>query len=151
MKDRIKRELERVLGISPKTPADFERLRELIFQRVRVYVSSTTLKRLWGYLREDVSHRLSTYNILSRVLGYADWEDFKAHADEEGAIESNPVVGEKIDVAKDLKKGDRLVIYWNPGRVCHLEYLGEFQFRVMDSEKTRFQAGDTFTCRLLIE
>ena len=47
--------------------------------------------------------------------------------------------------------GDRVILRWNPLRVCVIEYLGSAQFIVLSSEMTRLQPGDTFFCATFIE
>lgn len=49
----LKNTIEETLGMIFKTPKDFEYLSKAIFLRLRTNVSSTTLKRMWGYLKEN--------------------------------------------------------------------------------------------------
>ena len=57
----------------------------------------------------------------------------------------------KLSVSSDLYIGERLRLTWQPGRVCDVEYLGDLSFRVIASENTRIQPGDTFQCSLIVE
>lgn len=68
--------LETAAGRRMSVPRDFERLSELVFEKVHQKVSSTTLKRLWGYLKEGSMPRESTLDILAQFVGNADWQDF---------------------------------------------------------------------------
>lgn len=133
------------------TPKDFELLRENIFARTGVLLSATTLKRIWGYIDEGVEARPATLGYLARFLGYADWNDYCSRSDACGDIESNPVISRKLNVGSTLEPGDRLRIYWQPGRICEAEYQGNLSFKVISSEKTRISAGDTFECALVID
>ena len=72
----LRSQIETAIGHSVVTPKDFDSLRDMIFSRLHIYVSSTTLKRIWGYLNDDVTPRQSTLNILARYLGYVDFEAF---------------------------------------------------------------------------
>lgn len=56
-----------------KTPKDFDFLAEQIFDKLHENVSPTTLKRIWGYLSEPSTPRLSTLDILARFLDYIDF------------------------------------------------------------------------------
>lgn len=66
--------IELTVGRKMMTPKDFEFLSNTIMQRLHMSVSPTTLKRLWGYVRENVCTRFTTLSILSRFVGYHDWD-----------------------------------------------------------------------------
>jgi hypothetical protein len=42
------------------------------------------------------------------------------------------------------------MIAWQPNRVCLLNYLGDNQFEVMESQNSKLKVGDTFRCGLFI-
>ena len=68
--------LEKAADRQMSVPRDFERLSELVFEKVHQNVSSTTLKRLWGYLKDSSMPRESTLDILAQFVGYSNWQDF---------------------------------------------------------------------------
>lgn len=70
-----------------RTSKDFDFLSDCISQKQHEYISPTTLKRLWGYISENVLPRRSTLDILSQFLGHAEWDAFCLHI--EKATESN--------------------------------------------------------------
>ena len=144
-------DIETALKKKLQTPKDFEFLRERIYARLHILVSRTTLMRLWGYVDEDVKPRKGTLDILSRFLGYQDWESYQENASLPKEQQSSPVMSRKLNVNSDLYIGERLRLTWQPDRVCDVEYLGELSFRVIASENTRIQPGDTFQCSLIIE
>jgi len=61
-----------------KTPYDFEFLSGVIWERLHDNISPTTLQRLWGYIDGADTTRRTTLCLLSRFLGYADWEAYLA-------------------------------------------------------------------------
>ena len=78
--EKLKREVERVVGRELREARDFEVLSQLLLSRTRERLSPTTLKRLWGYLKnEEVQTRRHTYDVLARFAGYRNYEDFCAH------------------------------------------------------------------------
>ena len=105
----LRSQIETAIGHSVVTPKDFDSLRDMIFSRLHIYVSSTTLKRIWGYLNDDVTPHQSTLNILARYLGYVDFEAF-ANGDvaTDGELASNPIMSRRIDVDEQLESGDRI-------------------------------------------
>ncbi len=68
--------VEIALDRKMRTPKDFKFLSDSILEKQNKTVSPTTLKRMWGYLSEPVTPRLSTLNILSQFVGYRNWRDF---------------------------------------------------------------------------
>lgn len=150
MKIQICLEIERAIGKKVQTPKDFEYLRERIYARLHILISSTTLKRIWGYLEDDVHPRESTLDILARFLCFADYQDFQSSVDKKEQ-QSSPVLSRKLNVIEELRKGDQLLLAWQPDRICRVQYCGNLNFEVLYSEKTRLKEGDTFQCGLFIE
>ena len=68
--------LEAAIGRKMEKASDFDRMAEYVFEKTHEKVSTTTLKRLWGYLKEGSSPRESTLDILAQSLGEADWNAF---------------------------------------------------------------------------
>ena len=147
----LRSEVEAALKKKLCTPKDFEYLRERIYARLHTLVSRTTLMRLWGYIEKDVTPRKGTLDILSKFLGYKDWESFQENTMLPKEQQSSPVMSRNLSVNTDLCIGEKLRLTWQPGRVCDVEYLGNLSFRVIASENTRIQPGDTFQCSLIIE
>ena len=137
----IKRKIE--------TPADFDFLRGIIWERTHEQISTSTLKRLWGYVDGIDNARNSTLNVLSKALGYESWDAFILKLKSENVDNSDLVMSESMS-SSDLKIGDRLMIAWQPNRVCRLKYLGDNQFEVMESQNSKLKVGDTFRCGLFI-
>ena len=132
------------------TQTDFENLSDAIYSRTHEMLSATTLKRLWGKIHADHAPSTRTLNTLALFLGYTDFNGFCQHQHEGDTPPSNPVLSEHIDVSTDIKVDDEITLYWAPGRVCHIRYIGHYQFVVTESEMTRLQPGDTFCCSMFI-
>ena len=71
--DMLRKAIEEKAGFCMRTPKDFDLLSEYISEETHQKVSSSTLKRFWGYLSEASVPRISTLDILSQYVGYADW------------------------------------------------------------------------------
>lgn len=151
MTEKLCKEIETALHRQMKTPKDFDFLKDRIYARMHILVSSTTLKRLWGYLDESVTPREKTLDVLTQFLGYRGWEEYTHQVKNQEESQSSPVMNRKISVKDDLALGDRIRLIWQPERVCDIEYLGNLTFKVVTSENTRLQAGDTFQCSLIVE
>ncbi len=143
----LKKQLEGQLKRKMKTPNDFIFLSGVIWDRTHETISSTTLKRLWGYIDGADETRSSTLDILSKSLGYQDWDDFLTHMDKSSG--SNPVISFHIGI-DGLKTGDRVYVSWKPDRRCTFRYLGDAKFVVEQAENSKLKAGDTFSTTLFI-
>lgn len=144
--DKLRSEVEGAFGRTPCTASDFCELSERIFERTHERISPTTLKRLWGYVNENVRPRLFTLNMLSRFVGYSDYVALSAS---DGEAQSNLVLAEHI-TDKDIAVGQCVRLTWQPGRVCVVEHLGCGRFKVVEAQRTKLSVGDTFTCRLIM-
>jgi len=139
--------VERVATRKMKTPRDFEYLSDKIQQRTREYISSTTLKRMWGYLGSKNAPSGASLDILSRFAGF---DDYTAFANRTGDTQSNAIMSRRIEVS-DLSIGDRITLFWQPDRKAVIKYLGDGKFIVEEAENSKIGAGDTFYCHLFIE
>lgn len=140
-------DIERLFGHPVRTPSDFMLVADKIEDKTGAHISDSTIKRLWipklGY--RTVSER--TLNVLA---AYAGHEHFKAYCEDlrsRGKLpESEIVDGEGCIRSSSLKNGDKIRIAWLPDRECTLEYLGDRQFKVIESLNATVRAGDTFFC-----
>lgn len=146
--NELKRRVEETANMKATTPKGFESLADAIFNRTGVLLSPTTLKRIWGYLDEPVTSRRSTLDTLSRFCGWRDFEHFASgHSPD---IESGNVGGKTIRAGENIHPGERVRLFWNPSRMCEIEYLGDLDWVVVESEGTRLEQGDRFRCPLII-
>ncbi len=143
--------VEQSLGHCIQSPRDFDMLREHIYLRLHSLVSTSTLKRLWGYTSSQSEPGRHTLDVLANFVGYGSYADFCSAAADGGAPASNPVMSRHINVATDLRMNDRITLTWAPDRQCLVRYLGNMQFQVEEAANTRLQAGDFFQCSLIVE
>lgn len=143
LRQRIENNLKRKM----KTPNDFIFLSGAVWERTHETMSPTTLKRLWGYIDGADQTRNSTLEILSRFLGYNDWDDFVHSISQEG--NSNEVLSPHVR-ANELKSGDRVRVSWMPNRRCTFRYLGDEQFIVEEAENSKLKVGNTFYASIFI-
>lgn len=146
--EKLRRRVEETFGIPITTPSRFEALTAAIYNRTGVLLSPTTLKRQWGYIREQVIPRRTTLDVLAQFCGWPDYETFSAN--ENTDIESGNIGSPSIRVNHNISPGERVRLLWPPGRVCVVEYLGSMRWRVVRSEATRLAPGDTFDCAVII-
>lgn len=143
--------IEASVGRRIRTPRDFAFLRQSIFARLGIYISESTLKRVWGYISGGET-RPYTLDVLSSFLGYGSWEEFIGVSEQSGgAPPSSFVLSRHLCVDRELRPGARVLLVWQPGRKCLISYLGDNSFKVVESENTRLRPDDTFSCAFIIE
>ena len=135
--------VEKTYGRKLYTTTDFESLSIIIENKIGELISSSTLKRLYGYVSMKPVPRKSTLDVLSRFIGYRSFEDFRSD------LRTNPKFSStyfsaKMVCAASLDRGSRVRIGWMPDRVVSLSYLGDDTWRVDESLNSQLQAGDRF-------
>lgn len=146
MKDNLILEIEKVLKFMPRTNKDFVKLSNLIKEKTNQYVSSTTLKRVWGHKHDYNSPSPFTLNVLARYLDYPDYDHF---CRQEKSVYSSFFVDTYCTC--HLTKGDKLQLTWSPDRRLVLLYLDNDQFEVTASENGKLVIGDTVSTKCFIE
>lgn len=141
--------VERSVHRSISGPQDFTYLSDVIYLRTNDKISSSTIKRLWGY---DTPVRKPYYNtlcVLARFIGYKDYRDF---VNDKRAGERSSLTYTAFSLkASDLFVNDRVVLQWKPDRLCIVIYKGDNSFEVLESQNTKLQTGDKFCAMLFTE
>ena len=147
----LKQEVERTFGRQLTETRDFEQLSHLLLSHTRERLSPTTLKRFWGYLKnESVQTRPHTLDVLARFVGYKSYDDFCENVCEIIEPQSGITATERVS-ACELKWGQRLVIRWLPDRRIVVKHKGDGHFIITESENSKLNVGDTFVCHLMLQ
>ena len=148
---RLRERVERFLGMTMHSKRDFETLSVEVYNHRKVLLSSTTLRRLWGYQEQgEHTSSLVTLDTLARMIGHTSWEAFCDEKDAECNGSEMMVAGKSVQ-ARHMEVGTRVVVCWQPGRTVRMEYLGGDVFRVLENENSKLQVGDTMHCKQLTE
>lgn len=150
--EKLKEYAENVAGFKMCTPKDFENLAQNVFNETGSLLSPTTLKRLWGYLREKEQQnpRLSTLNILAKYIGYVDYATFCKFQEKESECVSDFLTNNCLQ-AKSLLKGDKVKLFWEPDRCVTVQYIGLCMFKVLESRNSKLSVDDVFICERIVE
>lgn len=146
--NRLKTGVTERFGLPLRTSADFVRLSDSICDSGAGYLSQSTLKRLWGYVKDTRAKHLSTLDILARYLGHSDFHSFCREADDE-KTESGFSSDATLRV-ESLGRGALINITWSPDRLLTLRYLGEMTFEVVDGKNTRLSPATRVRCMQFI-
>ncbi|MGM9742513.1 MAG: hypothetical protein ACI3ZC_05595 [Candidatus Cryptobacteroides sp.] len=135
--------VEKQYGNKLKTATDFEALSISIENDTSELISSSTLKRLFGYVSLKPVPRKSTLDILSRFIGDKDYDDYCRKL-KDNPLFNSAFFSAKTVYASDLEEGAQVTIGWEPNRIVRLEHLGNGSFEVKESVNSSLMAGDRF-------
>ena len=135
--------VEKQYGRKLSTTTDFESLSVIIEKATGDLLSSSTLKRLYGYVSLNTVPRKTTLDILSRFIGNRDYETFRISLSNDPQFSSR-FFSAKTVTTSELKAGDRLRIGWPANRIVTLNYLGNDLFEVETSINASLVKGDRF-------
>lgn len=135
--------VRREYGRSLLTSTDFESLSVIIEKTTGELLSSSTLKRLYGYVSLKPIPRKSTLDILARYVGWRSYDKFVEDLRQNPQFNST-FFSSRIIHASDLKVGEGIKIGWAPDRVVLLRYLGDKVFQVTESHNSQLREGDCF-------
>lgn len=136
-------EVETTYGRRISTSTDFESLSVVIEHKIGELVSSSTLKRLWGYVSLNPTPRISTLDVLARFVGHKDFRSFCDGLKDSKAFVSTFFKSDYLSVS-NLNKGDVVTIGWTPNRVVRMVYSGDLKFEVIESVNSKLKKGDIF-------
>ena len=147
----LKQEVERTIGHQLTEARDFEQLSHLLLSHTRERLSPTTLKRFWGYLKnEKVQTRSHTLDVLAQFVGYKNYEDFCGKTERLDEVQSGIKTEARI-TSEELRRGQRLTITWRPNRRIMIRHQGEGRFEIVEAENTKLSVGDSFRCHLMMQ
>ena len=143
----LRKRIEESLGRKMAAPSDFDYLSIAIWERTHENLSTSTLKRIWGYVEGNHIIRRSSLEILSKFLNFNSWDDFLALISQDNDSDWENGLHFR---AEDLKINDLVIVAWKPNRHCTFRYLGNQQFVVDTAENSKLNIGDSFHCNLFI-
>lgn len=160
MKEKLLQAIEEKTGLKMQRNHDFTYLSQLIFAECHEYLSPTTLKRMWGYIKDQNSNpSKSTLNLIACYLGYDSFTNFCNHvnggrnflkAQQMVAAQSKLFINDAC-LTNELSVGDSVIVRWMPDRCCTFKYMGNNMFEVTKSLNAQLSVGDTFCCELFVE
>lgn len=126
-----------------RTTTDFDEFSFFLKQDTSEVISTSTLKRLWGYVSDSRMPRSHTLDILSRYIGYEHFSSFCSWLKSSSAYNSSFFTTKQL-LAKDLLPGSEVEIGWSPNRYLRLRYKGDALFEVAEAKQSKLHEGDCF-------
>lgn len=141
--EELKRIVEQRYGKRLLTTTDFEVFSLHLQKKYMLTVSSSTLKRLYGYVGDMHKPRVATLDQLAVYVGYRNYTAFVDWLKTTSRYTSSFFNARQL-LSSSLAVGDMVEIGWSPNRLLLLEYLGDSTYRVTESHNSKMQVGDTF-------
>lgn len=135
--------VEQKYGGSLCTTTDFEVLSVHLKLECGLLLSPSTLKRLWGYVNDVHKPRINTLDVLSRYMGYKNFNEFCNWLKSSSVYNSSFFTAKQI-VSDELRKGSVVEIGWSPNRYLRLAYRGNALFEVVEARQSKLKEGDCF-------
>lgn len=126
----LKARIEEKIGRKIVKPKDFNFLRDTIFEQCHVLLSSTTLKRIWGYNHDGGTPRTSSLTPLAQYLGYEDWNHFALDVSK-GQSNNDGLQKTFIDNNNDLHHKEQQIDDRNYRRHSWISFYAVLAFAVL--------------------
>ena len=139
--------IENEFGKQIRYPMDCDELKISISKKTGLNISSSTLKRMFGFYKETEKARLYTLDTIAKYLDYPNWDHLGAASLEN---DSELMLDEDFDIAT-LEVGTRITVKYSPGRTLELHFLGAYQFRVAETNSPKLLIGDILEVSSLLK
>lgn len=149
--DTLKGDVEKRTG-KLYSHGDFTRLSEMIYENSKEMISPTTLKRLWGYLKqESPTPQTRTLNVLAAFVGFTDWQQYCNYQEHKNNY-SSEFVKHHTQHCFLMWPGEKILISWYPERKLVLRHEGDGDlFTVVTSVNSKLEPGMTLHCETFTE
>lgn len=148
--EELKTLVEEKYGKVLRTTTDFEEFSFYLKKKMDATVSSSTLKRLYGYVNDDHKPRSGTLDLLSQYLGHDNFNAFTHWLKTNNKYNSSFFMACLL-TSHELEVETEITIGWSPNRSIILRYLGESTYEVISSENSKLQPGDRFVTGCFIK
>lgn len=150
LKQFLRQEIEKKAGFKPITSTDFDRLAAEISDTCHDRVSSTTLKRIYGYIEGWQKPRPGVIDVLARYLGYKSGADMMCEKGIDCNNDSGYLYAPHLN-AGELAADARISLRWYPDREIIVRHISGNGFVVERVKNSRCKEGATFTCEVIVQ
>ena len=142
----IKQKIEEKVGQRIRYTRDCEVLADKIQSHCKCSISSSTLQRLFGFVKSKKQPRTYTLDILAAYLDYNSWDELLL------SLNNKAVVNKEIRELKPsaLKKGQKFELTYLPNTEIVIEYIGKYRFKVLSSKNSRLKPGEAFKSSIIM-
>ncbi len=142
----IKKKIEQKAGQLIRYSRDCDTLAEKIQTDCKCRISSSTLKRLFGFVKGEKEPRAYTLDILANYIGHPSWDELLLSFNAEGSQAPKEISELKIP---KLKPGQKFELSFKPNIIITVEYIGKSTFKVLTAKNSRLKEGDVFKASVI--
>lgn len=135
----IKDKIEDKFGAEIRYAKDCDVLAEIISNETKQPISGSTLKRFFGIIPGVNEPRLYTLDLISKYIGYKNYDDFADHIQKNQASKFETC--KEINI-NNLKAREKIKFEYEPERLVIAEYESNSQFRIIESVNSKLQVND---------
>ena len=132
------------------TTTDFDEFSIKLKKVLSKDISSSTLKRIWGYVNDSHKTRKYTLDILANYIGHENYDAFVMWLKTSTRYNSSFFNACQI-LRSELATGQLIEIGWRPNRLLRLRYLGSSNYEVVEAKNSKLLVGDRFTTGCFIK
>lgn len=148
---RLRQLVEEQVPFNVSTSRGFELLSEAISDSGVGSLSASTLKRVWGYVRDTPGKHTSTLDVLAKFAGFPNGiEEFSAYCDRQTESESGFGKARVLDMSA-LPAGSLVEVAWMPDRRIVMRHDGDCVFEIMEVENAKLTEGMKVKCGRLVD
>ena len=146
LKSLVEKKFKRILS----TTTDFEEFSMELKRKGSKEISSSTLKRIWGYVNDSHKTRKFTLDILANYIGHENFDSFVSWLKTSTRYNSSFFNACQV-LSSELNIGQQIEIGWRPNRLLRLRYLGSSKYEVVESKNSKIRVGDRFVTGCFIK
>jgi hypothetical protein len=133
------KEIEEKFGKEIRYPSDCEALSAEISRITKQPVSTSTLKRIFGFVKGTKEPRLFTLDTIAQYIGYANWD---VYFENFAKIENSEFTDiEQLDI-EGICPDSKVELKYDPERKIILKYKGNFCFEVVEANNSKLLEAD---------
>ncbi len=145
--NQLRQAVEEAFGHTPGSPTDFDNLSLQIHAATKKKIGVTTLKRFWGYVKSDYNATYTTLSVLTRYVGYRDWDEFCTYYKIGDSNFSTP----RLVVAANLPLDSIVKAEWEEEKSITIKKIEQpNKFEVIESTNIKLLPQDTLTIDTLL-
>jgi hypothetical protein len=142
----IKKKIEQKAGQRIRYSRDCDTLAEKILSDCKCSISSSTLKRLFGFVKGEKEPRAYTLDILAAYIGYPSWDELLHSFNTEGSQARREI--SELKPSK-LKPGEKFELSYKPNTIITIEHIGKSKFKVLAVKNSRLKEGNVFKAAVI--
>ena len=139
----IKDKVEHKYGSTVRYPVECDALAEEISKTTGRSISSSTIKRLWGFIEGASAARSYTLDTVAEYCGHSCFDDLIESFNPTDYVKKAPIT---FLLTKDIPVGREIFFTFGGEASLNMKLDENHSYRVLESNNCELVAGDVFEC-----